>query len=626
MSAVTMRLDPITFEVLRHKLDEIISEAYYTMGRVSGSPVVYEVGDHQEAICTPTGDAAVFGAGVLHWVCSIGAGVRHIVDRYAENPGFEVDDQFMLNDPYIAAVHGPDLQLLAPVIYEGEIIAWAGASSHQTDMGGIDPGSMCVSSTDTFQEGFLTPGLKIVERGVIRRDVEDTLRNLIRTPDLGLLDVRAKIAANNVVKARLLEMVDRYGVETVKTLFSQLIEYSEQRIRARLRSIPDGRWTSENSVEGIQEDYVRVQVELTKTDDTVTFDFTGSSPQVRSSLNMGPIGTRSSALNPYIAMLCHDIPWNEGLFKAAEFVMPAGTVINPHRPAALSASVPTGANLLVLTTCQNALSKMLLGSEDPQLRQESCGNSGAGHNTFVVAGLNGDGEFFATLILDAIAGGGGGFPDRDGADSAQNHWSVKTLIGNVETVELLYPVLYLWRREVQDSGGLGKFRGGLGVMEALMPWGTPEVVNINHGSGYDVRPCLGYSGGYPAPHTPAGVIRGADVAQRLFAQGVVPRTLNDLGGHEERIVPKSVTPVMAADVLYGYVGSGGGGFGDPLERDPARVAADTVVGAISEDAALSAYGVVLSRDGLEVRIDAEATTRTREAIRRARLVRAGGNS
>lgn len=612
-------LDPITFEVLRHKLDEIISEAYYTMGRVSGSPVVYEAGDHQEAICAPSGDAVVFGAGVLHWVCSLGAGVRHITERYSENPGFAEDDQFILNDPYLAAVHGPDLQLLAPVVWEGELIAWAACASHQGDIGGMSPGSLCVPATDVFQEGFLTPGLKLVERGVIRRDVEDTLRNLIRTPELGLLDVRAKIAANNVVKQRLYQLLERHGADVVRRLFCQLLDYADQRVRARLRSIPDGIWTSENSVEGVREDHLRVQVTLTKSGEQLTFDFAGSSPQAESSLNIGPVGTRSSALNPFVAMLCHDLPWNEGLFRVCDFKLPEGSVVNPRRPAALSTNVPAGANLLVLTACHNVLSKMLLGA-DRLLRQESCGNCGGGHNTFVLAGSHSDGNFFASLILDGNAGGGGGFPDRDGPDTGSNHWSVKAVIANVESVELLYPFLYLWRGEVTDSGGPGKFRGGLGLMEALIPWNIPQMTCITLGAGYDVRSSLGYSGGYPAPHSPAGVIRRADVKGRHFAAGKVPRSLADLRGDIERVLPKSVTTVMESDVLYGYVGSGGGGFGDPLEREPDLVLADVESGSVTPEAAREVYGVIIA--GAPRRVDDGATESLRADARRHRVERA----
>src|SRR4029077_7758440 len=175
------------------------------------------------------------------------------------------------------------------------------------------------------------------------------------------------------------------------------------------------------------------------------------------------------------------------------------------RPAAVSASVPTGGNVLVLTTCQNALSQMLLGSET--LRAESCGNSAAAHNTIVLAGQAPHGGFFTALILDGAAGGGGGFPDRDGADTAQNQWTVKTMIMNVETVEMLNPVLYLWRAEVPDSGGPGEHRGGVGLDVALIPWGTPAMIAICIGSARSVRDCLGYAGGYPAIHSPVRVLR-----------------------------------------------------------------------------------------------------------------------
>lgn len=442
---------------------------------------------------------------------------------------------------------------------------------------------------------------------------------MFRAPALGLLDVRAKIAANNVVKRRLNQLLERYGADVVKQLFRQLLDYADQRVRARLRTIPDGTWTSENAVEGIREDHLRVTVTLTKSADSLNFDFSGSSPQVESSLNIGPVGTRSSALNPFVAMLCHDLPWNEGLFRACSFDLPEGSVVNPRRPAALSANVPAGANLLVLTTCHNVLSKMLLGAADDELRRESCGNCGGGHNTFVLAGARSDGQFFASLILDGNAGGGGAFPDRDGPDTGANHWAVKAVITNVESVELLYPFLYLWRQEVVDSGGPGRFRGGLGLTEAVIPWNTPQLTAITLGAGYSVRSSLGFSGGYPAPHSPAGVVRGADVKGRHFAAGTVPRSVVDLGGADERTAPKSVTEVMAADVLYGYVGSGGGGFGDPLERDPVRVRDDVELGSVSPQAAREVYGVVLA--GTPPRVDDEATEDLRTALRRQRVER-----
>ncbi len=608
------RLDPITFEVLRHKLDEIIAEAYHTIGRVSGSPVVYEIGDHQEALITAGGDVVEFGAGVLHWVRSLSAGVKHVLAEYAENPGFEEDDQFLLNDTYVAAVHANDVQLLAPIFWKGELIAWAGCASHHTDVGGVDPGSLCVSATDVFQEGFQSPGIKLVERGVVRRDIEATFRNMVRDPDLGVLDLRAKIAANNVVKQRVIETLKRYGRDVVLALFDQLFEYSEQRLRRKLDAIPDGSWSAQNHIEGIQEPSLSVAVTITKQGDELTMDFTGSSPQTAGSENIGRLGAVSSAMNPLLTMLCHDLPWNEGLFKPITFVLPEKTIVNPSRPAAVSANTPAGANILVMTAAHNALSKMLLESED--FADEACGNIGASFNNFVLAGPSRDGNYFATLILDGLAGGVGASQASDGESSAQNHWAVKTMISNVETIEMMYPVMYLWRREVPDSGGAGRYRGGLGLESALLPWDTQQIVHVNLGVGQDPRTCLGLSGGYPASNAPVGIVRGTGV-RAGFAAGEMPVTLAALAGADDPGVPKGVSFLGPDDVLYAVVGSGGGGFGDPLLREPQSVLADVAENAVSAELADAVYGVVFAGPGPEV--DVSATKTRRDAIREQRL-------
>lgn len=614
---IDQELDPITFGVLRHKLDAIIDEAYYTIGQVSGNPVVYEAGDHQEAICTADGDLAVFGAGVLHWTKSIGAGVRHVSKTFSENPGIQEDDQYLLNDPYVAAIHASDVQLLAPIFYEGELIAWAGSASHQTDVGGIDPGSICVSAQEVFQEGFQTPGIKLVEGGVIRRDVEEMYRNIVRAPELGLLDIRAKIAANNVVKRRIVEMADRYGRDTVLALFGQLIRYSEDRVTAKLSKIPDGRWTAVNYIEGLREPYLKVRITAIKEGDRLTLDFTGTSPQTAGSENMGVNGTMSSAMNPFISMLCYDIPWNEGLFKRMDFVLPEGSLVNPRKPAAVSANVPAGANILTMTTSLNVLSKMLYCSDE--YREEASGNVAGNFNCFNFSGANRDGSYFSTLIMDVLASGVGAYPGHDGANAAQNTWSVKTMIANVETNEMLYPFMYLWRKMTPDSGGSGKFRGGVGLEDALMPWGTDQIVTVALGVGSDPRSCPGFSGGYPAANTPLGVMRGARVKESVFDEGRVPATLNEIPGDRERLAPKGVSILGKDDVLYAYVGSGGGGFGDPTERDPEMVRSDVLNGYVSAVAAESVYGVILTPYG--ERVDGERTAERRRAILQDRLER-----
>ena len=610
------RLDPITFEVMRHKLDEITAEGYHTIGRVSGSPVVYESGDHQEAILTADGRLAAFGAAVLHWVRSISHGVRHVVDRYAENPGFADGDQWMVNDSYGAAVHAADVQLLAPVFWEGQLIAWAGTASHQQDTGGVNPGGHHVDAKDVFAEGFQTRGLKLVERGVIRADVEDTFANMVRSPEVGLLDIRAKIAANNVMKERLLGMVARYGLESVLALFEQSIDYSAGLLRTKLSSLPDGEWSAGNLVEGIVEPHLGVTVTVKKHGGRLTLDFTGSSPQSAGPENMGVAGTESCAMAPVITMLCHDIPWNEGLFEPVDFILPESSIVNPSRPAAISATIPSGATLLVPTATEKALSKMLVGNAS--LRDEVHAGTNGSKNYPVFAGVGKDGMPFATLILDGQAGGGGASVDDDGDDTGHNPWAVKTTISNVETVEMLYPLLYLWRRELQDSGGPGEYRGGLGMSEGIMAWGVPGLALVTVGTGVSARNTPGLEGGYPASNTPLSVARGA-MSKPTSSQIDWPAAPSELHGARERIAAKGMTMLTADDVLDVVVAGGGGGVGDPVLRVPEAVAEDVASARVSRESAQLVYGVVLESDSWAV--NREATRQQRSQLLAARLRR-----
>ncbi len=613
-------LDPITFEVLRHKMDEITAEGYHTIGLVSGSPVVAEAGDHQEAITTADGRLAAFGASVLHWVRSIGLGVRHVAETYGENPGFAPGDQFIVNDSYGASVHASDVALLAPVFWEERLIAWVGVSSHQMDIGGVNPGGHHVDATEVFAEGFQTRGLKLVDRGVIRADVEDTFANMVRNPGLGLLDIRAKIAANNVMRERLLGMVERYGVEAILALMEQAIDYSANRLRRRLAAIPDGRWSASNYVEGIRDRVLGVEVAVDKRGDGLTIDFTGSSPQTIGPENMGIPGSQSSALVSVITTLCHDIPWNEGLFEPVDFILPEGTIVNPRRPAAISATIPAGAAHLVPTATEMAISKMLLASEE--FVDDAHAGTNSSKNYPVFAGRGKDGEEFTTLVLDALAGGGGALADQDGDDSGHNPWAAKTTIANVEITEMLYPLLYLWRSEAIDSAGPGRHRGGVGIAEGIIPWGVDELAVVMVGTGFRARNTPGLAGGLPASNTPLAIVRGA-AASDHFSRGELPASSSSLTGERERISAKGIAAVGAGDVLDLLAGGGGGGFGDPLLREPSAVADDVRRNRVSPEMAEEVYGVVLDGDGEVAEGETEKVRRERRQARLARAAEQG---
>jgi N-methylhydantoinase B len=252
-------------------------------------------------------------------------------------------------------------------------------------------------------------------------------------------------------------------------------------------------------------------------------------------------------------------------------------------------------------------------------RHDAAANSNGAFNVPIIAGPHRDGSHFTTLILDMLAGGGGALVDADGDSSAHNGWCIKTMIANVETNELMYPVLYLGREEVADTGGPGKYRGGLGVRMTVIPWETPELMVVTVGCGARSRSSLGLAGGYPASNTPIRILRDADVARRFFALGRMPDPADDMGAAEVDIVPsKGVTRMTDRDVFQAVGSGGGGGFGDPILRDPQAVLTDVREGLVSDRMAREIYGVVIVDDA----IDVAATAARRDEIRRERFAAA----
>ena len=606
-------LDPILFEILRHRVEEIVAEAYYTISRVSGNAVVAEVGDHEEALLDADGNTVMVAGGIVEWTSVLEVAAKHIIKAYEDNPGINEGDQFIFNHSYIAAVHGMDVQMLAPVFWEGKRIAWIVAAGHVMDMGGMEPGGFMLHAHEFYQEGLAVPGLKIMEKGRIRKDIEDTLRAMVREPDLFMLDVSAKIAADNAASDRLIDMVKAYGIDVVLTLFKQLRQYSEDLIRAKLKTIPDGTWNAIHYVESIVEDepYLKVQLALTKQGDSLTMDFTGSSPQSKGSQNVAEPGAISNAICSYLICFAYDAPWSEGVWKPIKFILPEGTVVNPVFPAAVSSNTPLGVGYVIIGTVQDALSKMLLCTE--QWREDAYANTGAGGHSTVWEGYwdgTKGGSFFETQCMDNLVGGMGGLPNMDGDDACGNMWTPKTKIANVESNELLFPVLYLTRQEAIDTGGPGKFRGGVANRHAILSWGA-ETFTL-HGIDWGLEPRMGngLAGGYPANNTTQWIVKNSNILDRL-KNGDFPRDIEEIGGEWESLPAHYVRPFDEGEVFIAYE-SGGGGFGDPIERDSELVLKDVTLGYVSLESAEEVYGVVI--DPEEPKVDDEKTKELRRKI------------
>ncbi|OGQ77651.1 MAG: hypothetical protein A3F90_16865 [Deltaproteobacteria bacterium RIFCSPLOWO2_12_FULL_60_19] len=606
------RLDPIRFEVLRHRLWSIGAEAASAIKNISGSPIASEAHDFNTCIMSPTGEAVVMGPYVASLAIGQGLVVKTILDKYSDNPGFFPGDMFLCNDPYSGALHQNDVTLVAPVFHAEKLIAWTGATIHQVDVGGSSKGSQAATGAKSiFEEAPVIPPIKIMEKGRLRRDLEEEYLIRSRTRDLNALDLRAKISANLVMAERLGALAERYGAEMLGEVLTRIVDVTETKLRARLSELPDGEWRHTSYIDYDGEVYA-IRLKMAKQADQLTLDFTESSRQAPAVINCTYSGLLAGVQAGVLAYLCYDIPMcPAGILRPLEIVSKKGTVVDAAWPA--GAAKATTAGSFVSTTAVSAcLAKMLDASDTHHSKLMACWNGASGQQELF--GLDQRGQPFGSTILDGMAGGAGARYDRDGIDTGGFVRSLGCAIANVETYEFRYPVLYLYRRQEADTGGPGKFRGGAGVGLAMTPHDVEEIPTcVIHGCGIEQPASSGIAGGYPGSTTQFNIRRGTSVQERL-KRGEVPVDFNLMDG---KLEPKSSeeTFLRKGDV-FERVACGGGGFGDPIERDPQMVLSDVQNGLVSGRSAKEIYGVVLRGDLQGV--DEEGTKKRREQIRAER--------
>jgi N-methylhydantoinase B len=607
-------VDPITFEVVAHKLWQINDEQGQALKKISGSPVATDANDFNVVLCDELGDIVNIGPYYLPHAANVDFMVKWTVEHRSDNPGIHPDDMFLCNDPWVGALHPQDVAVLSPVFVGDELLCWTGSTIHQVDLGGINIGSWCVDAEEHFAEGMSYPPIKIVEGGTIRKDVEDVYLRRSRAPALVGLDLRAHIASNNVAKQRMLELVDRYGAATVQAVMKKQMDYAEDRFRERLRSIPDGTWRCETYQEVAKTGDRRVHktvLALTKQGDRLTFDFDGTDPNVGmiNSTRAGAVGGSMVAILP---QLCFDIPWAlGGLHRAIEYNTPLGTIVNAEFPHGVSMGSISG-TWSVTNASNICIAKML--SSVPELEDRLLAGCVGSWTTVITSGLDNNKQPFVTMIMDCMAGGWGARSFGDGVDTAGLMAAITGQCPNVETNEGFYPILYLYRRETKDSGGPGEFRGGMGATSCWVPHGTDgedlQLVLACFGQAFPTA--LGIDGGYPANTSMFKMVRDSNAVEML-ANGRIPTDLSQLDGELQYLPEKYETQEGPNDV-FEHTWSGGGGFGDPLDREPQKVETDVRNDAVSVEAAKAIYGVVINGS-----LDLEATERERERIRVERL-------
>lgn len=603
-----LRLDLKTFEILRHRLWYINDEGARTISRLSGSPVATEVFDMNTGLMNKEGDLVYIDTFICAQATTLTPFVKTLLSEYADNPGIGEDDMFLTNDPYVSVAHQTCVMVAGPVHWKGKLAGWTGASLHVIDVGGSTAGQAQINADSIFAEQPIIAPIKLVEGGRIRRDIERVYLRNSRLPNLLALDLRAKVAAAQVVRKRLIETFEEFGFDTVQAAMADVIDYTEGRIRARLRELPDGVWKHRGYIEWGDKIY-RCCLTMTKEGDRLVFDFRETDDQAPAIINCTIHGLIGGVLAAMMVYLCWDIPWSPaGLRRVMEVKSRRGSVFDAAWPAGVSKSTTTSIwearNLASITIAK------MLGASVVHRDRAMAGWQGV-KALEELFGRDEAGEPFGGPLLDGMAGGTGALCCADGIDTGGHTSSVRATIANVESYEFRYPILYLYRRQTRDSGGPGMFRGGAGVSIMYVPNGVEEIpTKILHTFGVEQPESPGMFGGHPSCTNQFAILRDSDVLKR-FASGEMPTELSDIQGTLEIYPGYKATSMRRSDV-YRTVSQGGGGYGDPLDRDPHRVADDVTNSLVSKEWARRAYGVILDAAGA---VDKPATENTRAAIR-----------
>ena len=607
-------MDPITFSIVRHRLFRVIDEAVITLKHVSGSAITNEGHDLMVSLYRADGSLLMGGVGFLHHLTSAAEACKAVIRRFEGDIG--EGDVFLTNCPYTAALHTSDIYLVAPIHHGGRLVAWSACFVHVYDIGAMVPGGFSPDSRDIFTEGFSSPGVRLVEGGRIRRDVMDTVLNMVRAPEMVALDLSSMIAANNVARERMVALIDKYGRAPVDRACAMLVDQSETLFRARLRELPDGRWESRQYF-NIEGETYRVLLAMTKEGDSLSFDFTGSSPQSRYGINCTYWASWGGFFAPLFPLLCYDIVWNDGVIRPVSMIAPEGTIVNCTRPAPVSLAT-VGAIQSVNNAACTCISKMLSASET--YAGEATAVWHGSHFAIFLFGLNQRRQEAIGILTETFGGAGGARGRADGIDVGGEIPNPIGRMANVETTEAAFPVRYLFRRARPDTGGPGCYRGGNGIEFALAPHDAPEggIDYVVSGKGTEFSMSEGLGGGYAGAPCAFRRVRNGETARAGANVEPHPLSLEEMTGEKEA-VSWGVFPLRGEDALY-VRSDGGGGLGDPLARPPERVRADVEAGAVSAAVAAGVYGVVLA-DGA---VDAPATESRRRSLRAARLAPAAG--
>ncbi|QTL02675.1 hydantoinase B/oxoprolinase family protein [Aquabacter sp. L1I39] len=552
-------IDPVRLEVIRNALVASAEEMSLTIWRTSRSTVVREILDFSTAVFDAQGGNIAQSARIPVHLNSMSDCLKRILEAHIPLEDWAEGDVIVTNDPYSGGQHLPDIQTFRPVFVDGERIAIVGTLCHHVDVGGGAAGSYYAAATEIFHEGIRIPPLRLVEKGTLNTGVFEMLLHNVRQPDETRGDLNAQIAALGIGVKAVTRIARKYGNATLSAAMSAILDGSERMMRAAIAALPDGTASFVETVDddGQSDTPIRLEVTIAKAGDTITLDFAGSSPQVRGPVNNTPAMTCSAVYYALLAALGGDIPANSGCYRPVRVRLPEGSVVNAQFPAPVAGRMVV--NHRIATAVFGALAQIAPERIPAAYYAISY--------VYAVSLVRPDAK--RQVYFDIEVGGWGGHAGGDGA-SALSCGLHNNTNAPIEMVEAKYPVVFTRYGLVPDSGGAGQFRGGLGLVREFLLEAPQGSLSTNF-ERFRFAP-YGIKGGQPGSLSSTTVTR---------ADGTVENLNSKVSG----------IPLGAGDRVR-IMTSGGGGFGNPADRDPTRLAEDVAEGLVTSEAARTLYGAV----------------------------------
>lgn len=569
-----VKINPVTLDIVKDSLIAVSNEVFYAFARTSMSPIIYETLDYASGIADVDGRLLTQGNGACGFIGLIAPMIQEIIQKYGKenmHPG----DVYLINDPYLGGgTHLSDIGMVMPVFYGEELIAFIGNKAHWSDIGGMAAGSFTTDSQDVFQEGLRFSGVKLLDKGEICQPLLEMIKSNVRFPETSEGDMWGQIASLRTGYKRIGELCEKYTVEVVKESMKRLLEQGAKIAYNRIKELPKGSWEMEEFMD--DDGYgnlVRVKVKITITEDEFIADFTGSSPQVASPINTGYSSLCAGVKVIYMSILGPELAVNDGVFEPMRIFAEDGSIMRCHAPA------PTSCYFESMIYASDVVWKALAPVFPEAL--------GAGHMlsvcSVVLAGTKqGSGEPF--LIVEPTGGGWGASDGKDGEVGQFCVGDGETYNVPVEMAENRYGIMIDEYSLHTDGTGAGKYRGGSGAVRSYRAMTDGQLFTASFGR--NKFPAWGAAGGkdgsynYFEFHNADGTVEGP--------MGIVARHVMNKG-----------------DIAY-MVTCTGGGYGDPLEREPELVAWDVKNEYISVRQAEEDYGVIVDPETFEVKGLSEA--------------------